>query len=137
MYFYEINMTNMTPEKTLLTVVFFMLIGPFFWTSLILQVISRKNFQLTVYKFKTDALRLDCFNNLTRSFINTVINPVQNFLKRFIKTKFMIYHYFCCWIEINWSKFNFSLRLVFFFNSTFSFIWYLKPFVSSRSSLNK
>ena len=65
-----------------------------------------------------------------------MINPVQNFLKSIFETKFMIYHCFCCWIEINWSKFNFSIWLV-FFNITFSVIWYLKPFVSFKRSLNK
>ena len=83
-------------------------------------------------------LRVDWFNNSTATFINPVINPLQNLLKRSklnqIKIKFMIYNCFCCWIEINRRKFNFSAFV--FFNSTFSVIWYLKKtLVSSKRSL--
>ena len=82
-------------------------------------------------------MRLDWFNNPARSFINLIISPVQNFLKRIFKIKSMIYYSFCCRIKINWSKFNFSNWLAFFYNVAFSVIWYLKPFVSFKRSLSK
>ena len=83
-----------------------------------------------------NVLRYILFNNSIKSFINPIINPVQNFLKGIFKTKFMIYHSFSCWIKMNWSKFNFSIWLV-FFNISFSVIWYLKPFASFKRLLNK
>ena len=49
----------------------------------------------------------------------------------------MIYNCFCYWIKITWNKFNFSIKLVFFFNKTFTVIWYFKPFVSFKRSLNR
>ena len=48
----------------------------------------------------------------------------------------MIYHCFCRRVEINWNKFSFSIRLV-FFSVTFSVIWYLKLFVLFKRSLNE
>ena len=49
----------------------------------------------------------------------------------------MIYHCFCNQIEINWPKFNISPSGLYFFNKTFTVIWYLKPFVSFKRSLSK
>ena len=81
-------------------------------------------------------MRLNWFNNPARSFTNPIINQVKNFWKRIFYTKAVIYHCFCGWVEINWSKFNIFIWLV-FFNVTFSAIWYLKPFASFKRSLNK
>ena len=56
-------------------------------------------------------------------------------MKRFVKIKLMIYHYFCCWIKVNWRKFNFVLFVS--FNNVFPVTWYLKPFPCFNKSLNK
>ena len=87
---------------------FLRLISPFFGL-LIQQVILCKNFLIMVYKLSVHVLRLNWFNNPARSYINPVINSAHNFLKRVFETKFMIYHCFCCWIEVKQSKFDVSI----------------------------
>ena len=72
----------------------------------------------------------------TRSFINPIIIPVQNFLKRIVKTIFEVNHCFSSRIKINRSKLYISILFVF---SQRNFHCYLifKTLISSNNSLNK
>ena len=72
-----------------------------------------------------------------RSFINPIIDPIQNFLKRFTKHWFRINHCFSREIKINESKFHVSIFFGFLPSKSLAVIWYLKALFLPNKSLNK